>query len=189
MNMLTRPKPLPEELDRGYLGRAMRINGYRTETELFEAIATNFGMPGRTRRELPTTQMAAMTAGLSTEQFVLHHTTLPIRRSITSYHPEVPHGSLDRSSILFASGMGTARRGWYFCQDCVKEDIGFHGVSYWRRDLQVPGQLWCLKHGTPLRYVLDAEAVLKTPMAASCNSEVVATSIARAAARNQCVVR
>jgi len=42
MNMLVQPAPFPEEMDRGYLGRIMRVNGYRTPKDAVEAMAAQF---------------------------------------------------------------------------------------------------------------------------------------------------
>lgn len=86
MNMLVQPAPLPEEMDRGYLGRIMRINGYRTPKDAVEAIAAHFGEEGRTRRDLTTHELLSRMAGMTTENFAQRHTTLPLRRGITSYH-------------------------------------------------------------------------------------------------------
>ena len=81
MNMLVQPAPLPEEMDRGYLGRIMRINGYRSPKDMVEAIAMHFGEEGRTRRELTTHELLSRMAGMTTEHFAQRHTTMPLRRA------------------------------------------------------------------------------------------------------------
>lgn len=156
MNMLVQPAPFPEEMDRGYLGRIMRINGYRTPKDAVEAIATHFGEEGRSRREVTTHELLSRMAGMTTEQFAQRHTTMPLRRGITSYLPDLIHGSEERKSLLCISGTLRKYPAAFFCKDCVKADIHFHGASYWRRDLQTPGQMWCPKHMTPLHFLSSA---------------------------------
>jgi hypothetical protein len=163
MNMLVQPAPLPEEMDRGYLGRIMRINGYRSPKELVEAMAGHFGESGRTRRELTTPELLSRMAGTTMEQFAQSHTTLPLRRGITSYFPEIAHGSEERKSLLYNSAMLRKCHAAFFCKDCVKEDVDFHGASYWRRDLQTPGQMWCPKHMQPLHFVSSADPLIASP--------------------------
>jgi len=69
MNMLVQPSPLPEELDRGYLGRIMRINGYRRLKEMTEAMAAHFGREGTSRRELTVHALLSRMAAMSEVQF------------------------------------------------------------------------------------------------------------------------
>jgi len=163
MNMLVQPAPLPEEMDRGYLGRIMRINGYRSPKDMVEAIAMHFGEEGRTRRELTTHELLSRMAGMTTEHFAQRHTTMPLRRGITSYFAELIHGSRDRNSLLCISGTLRKYPAAFFCKECVKADIHFHGVSYWRRDLQTPGQMWCPKHMRPLHFVSSADPFIASP--------------------------
>jgi TniQ len=161
--MLVRPLPLPDELDRGYLGRIMRINGLRTEKDAMEQLTDMLGLGHMTRREQSCLEPLSLVAGLTLEQFTQAHSTLPLRRAITSYLPDLAHGSATRRSILHFSGMALARPGAYFCAHCVSEDVAFHGVSYWRRDHQLPGQLWCPKHNTTLHYMEEDAAFLDPP--------------------------
>lgn len=44
-----------------------------------------------------------------------------------------------------------------FCPECFKEDIDRFGESYWRRFHQVPGVLYCIKHGCEL---VDSEVMI-----------------------------
>ena len=164
MNMLVQPAPFPEEMDRGYLGRIMRINGYRTPKDAVEAIATHFGEEGRSRREVTTHELLSRMAGMTTEQFAQRHTTMPLRRGITSYFPDLIHGSEERKSLLCISGTLRKYPAAFFCKDCVKADIHFHGASYWRRDLQTPGQMWCPKHMTPLHFLSSADPFVESPV-------------------------
>ena len=99
MNMLVQPAPFPEEMDRGYLGRIMRVNGYRTPKDAVEAMAAHFGEEGRSRRDLTTHELLSRMAGMTTEHFAQRHTTLPLRRGITSYVPSLIHGSKERKSL------------------------------------------------------------------------------------------
>lgn len=160
--MLICPEPLPDELDRGYLGRAMRWNGVNRK-ELFYQMVTDWsGSVNKSRFEAPKIELLAKMANLDVPQFAQRHTTLPLRRGIVEIVSDV-HGSQTERSLLWSSGIRLARDGAYFCKDCVHEDQWFHGHSYWRREHQIPGLLWCPKHLKPLNYVEDTTAFFSSP--------------------------
>lgn len=163
MNMLVRPAPMPEELDRGYLGRVMRMNGLESTRQTIDIVARMFGVEHWPRGERFCLAMLSMVAGQSLEQFVQRHSTIPLRRAITFTDPNTPHACPTRWSTLFLQGMVHARPGAYFCPECALADESFHGISYWRRDHQIPGQLWCPKHLGPLHYVDDEDAFFQSP--------------------------
>ena len=161
--MLTRPSPYPEELDRGYLGRVMRTNGIATEKNAVTLMSTWAGVADKSRCEVSCLELLSKVADKDLPTFVKQHSTLPFRRAITSYQPNLSHGSEESRSMLWTTGMRLARSGAYFCAECVHEDQGFHGQSYWRREHQIPGMLWCSKHATPLKYTEDESAFLLPP--------------------------
>ncbi len=162
--MIIRPQPFPDELDRGYLGRVMHRNGKDSQKDIEKLICIWLGEPQtKTRRQLPLVELLSKVAGLELAKFVRQHTTLPLRRSISSYQTDLAHGSELNRSLLSNSGMRMARPGAYFCKECVNEDQDFHKESYWRRTHQIPGQLCCYKHGISLNYVSNEDAFLLPP--------------------------
>lgn len=185
--MITCPKPLPDELDRGYLGRVTRINGFKDEKECAAEVALWSGLSDIHERSVPGVMLLSRVAGMDTESFVHRHTTLPFRRGITSYMPTLTHGCESSDTTLRNSGMRLARPGAYFCPQCAEADQAFHGMSYWRREHQIPGVLWCSKHDSPLSYVEDKQAFLSAPAAFSKQSHTVPNELAEAAKANRAV--
>lgn len=187
--MLIRPMPLPDELDRGYLGRVGRMNGVRDDKQCVALIAAWVGLDGRSGTEVSRLELLRQVAGITLEAFACRHTTLPFRRGITSYHADLPHGDASSQGILWASGMRTARRGAYFCEACVAADQDFHGVSYWRREHQIPGMLRCDKHNAALCYVDDEWAFYEAPAAFIGNCHAISGEWAAETIDNPAVQR
>jgi len=161
--MLIRPVPFPDELDEGYAGYVMRLNGLRSMKALDRLMREWAGCTDKSWREVSRLELFSKVANLSVMDFVLHHTTLPLRRGITSYQADLPHGSDRNKKIWWSTAMRDARTGAYFCECCVREDLEFHGRSYWRRSHQVPGLLSCAKHGIPLSFCRDSSAFHQAP--------------------------
>lgn len=161
--MIVRPVPYPEEIDIGYLGRVMRRNGAASKKEIEKLMSQWAGVADKSRREVSCLELLSKVAGCELIVFVRQHSTLPLRRGITSYYPELPHGGEERRSMLGTSGMRQPRPGAYFCKKCVQEDQEFHGEAYWRREHQIAGLLYCPKHSIPLNYLEDDSAFLSSP--------------------------
>lgn len=189
MNTLFRPTPLPEELDRSYLGRIMRLNRFQSEKDMVAAMIIQFSLEKMSRKELSCLELLSLMADQPLAQFAQNHSTIPLRRAITSSLPDIPHGSPERRSLLCNFGMVAVRPGAYFCAMCVAEDLSFHGVSYWRRDHQVPGQHWCSKHLTPLGHRKDDAVFLQSPSKCLSDTEAVPMAWIGEAQKNKHVTK
>lgn len=161
--MLAISTPLPDEVSRSFLGRVMRMNGIASEKDMIERLASFLGITERDRRKITATQILSKAAGIGIERFVCQHTLIPLRRSINSYLPDLAHGGPGSEGVLFLSGPRLVRSSSYFCTDCLRADLDRYGISYWHREHQLPGALWCARHRVPLRYVEGDGALLRPP--------------------------
>ena len=138
----------PEELAQGYEGRLLHLNPEHSRRSLREAIAKRAGLS----HDKPPVFYLAAAAKVDVSAFVRGHTNIPVLRITVpkpQNQPDCDHGDPSQLAVLRRFGMqktGAAR----FCRECVKEDLGFHHVSYWRRAHQIAGVDWCSKHGIPL---------------------------------------
>ena len=119
----------------------------------------------------------------------MEHSMIPIRRAIAANYANLPHGSPTRRGFLRFFGKRAARPGAFFCRECMSADVDFHGVSYWRREHQVPGHFWCPKHSTPLMFMEKREAFLQAPSKFSSLARTVPGEWFGDALNNSCVGR
>ncbi|MBC7751546.1 MAG: TniQ family protein [Candidatus Saccharibacteria bacterium] len=161
--MIITPSPMPDELAESYFGRVIRLNGLRNEKEALKVFAEWAKFPEDVDHKIYHIEYLSLMAQMSLPEFVCRHTTLPFRRSIASYYPNLSHGSTENYSMLKWTGMRPTRPGAYFCPACIKDDQETMGMSYWRRDHQLQGVMSCEKHHTALSYTGDKGAFLKAP--------------------------
>ena len=167
----------------------MRMNGVATEKDAVKLMCIWAGLAEKSRREVSCLELLSKVAGMELTQFVRQHSTLPLRRGITSYQPDLPHGSEVNRSMLWTTGMRLARTGTYCCEECIHEDQNIHGQSYWHREHQIPGLLWCPKHKTPLKYVDNESAFLRPPSEYLHNCQSVTETWANEALNNKAIQR
>jgi hypothetical protein len=179
----------PDELDRSYLGRLIRINGVKSQKQILDLIASWNLQPEKSRRELSSTELLASAANLDITTFIRNHSTLPLRRSIAAYRPEVVHGCKENKNMLFISGMRLARDEAYMCLECVESDLAVPGMSYWRRDHQLPGVMCCSFHGSPLQFVQNTDCFYDPPTEWIEKSKPVASDMGESTLSNPAVVQ
>ena len=159
-----RPVLLPDEFAPGYLGRVLQFNGWNLRDRVGGIAflrSTMNATPGSSLAEV-----LASVAGLSFAAFMRLHTTVPLRRAIVAKPSRLSHADDPDAGDAIRRGLSSLRSGAYLCSACVEEDLRFHGMSYWRREHQLPGLYWCLKHHLPLRFSGDSKAFLYAPSAA-----------------------
>lgn len=161
--MILRPAVYPEEIYSGYMGRVMRRNGCRTNDEIEILLRTWAGVTEKSKREIPSLRLLSQVAGIELPIFVKNHTMIPLNRFIQSGSQDVEHGNEKQLSLLWTIGIRKFKPGAYFCEECVHEDQKFHGESYWRREHQIIGLMYCPKHIAPLKFVDDDLAFLSSP--------------------------
>ena len=177
MSALIRPIPLPDELDRSYLGRVLAINGMSEGKDGIAALQQCHPLADTSSAAPNLVELLSNVAGMSAEQFVRAHSLLPLRRAITTFYADIEHGSPKRQTLLQFGDNAMLRPGAYFCEDCTAQDISKYGVSYWRRSHQIIGQMWCSEHKAPLRFVSDSNAFSTSPMAAHKLSKPVPANL------------
>lgn len=154
--------PLPDELDRSYLGALIRANSLSSEDAIYGVLAQAAGGGKKPTNRLARVELLSVAAKVSLSTFIRNHTTMPLRRAIVSVLPHLEYAEMNLK-ILRNSGMQLTRPAAYLCEKCVQEDIAFHGRSYWRRQHQIPGLFWCTKHLSELRYTDGEHAFISEP--------------------------
>jgi hypothetical protein len=150
--MMDIPTLLPEELLEGYRGRLRCLNMMRDGQAVAAALNGLHLGEGRWHqaRELSLVDLVAKHNRCSAHQVVMHHSLWPFTAAVDRPHAPAEVERLMHTQAGRTAVMRVARPQAWLCPACVEEDLGFWGVSYWRRGHQLPGAMWCEKHQTAL---------------------------------------
>jgi TniQ len=136
------PKPLPDELALSIAARARLLRGDSGDDRLDSKSSRQDGL-------LPA---LASALNMPLIELLRRHTLMPFYALVQAKGTAWEHMTPGASRI--AAGRGGGRQP-HLCCRCVAEDIGFWGVSYWRRAHQIPGVVECEKHREALRIALS----------------------------------
>lgn len=164
-NSMIRPRPLPDELADGYVGRIANLNGWQGKTSLWRNLLKLSGSTGGRHRDVQCVQLLAKVAGMDLRQFARDHTMLPLWRAIVQFDPGHLLGGARKTGVRRSLALRPMRKDAYYCPACAREDIGFHGQSYWRREHQIPGRTVCTRHLVTLKRVDLNKVSCKSPAA------------------------
>jgi len=143
------PEIMPDELGAGYLIRISKINCYPNKKITIEKLRKSF-MRMEDDVNISISILLSRALGISTEQFCRFHTILPALRSVTSHLPYVRHGDISQPQLIKTNTNFLFKNEFKVCSKCVREDIDYHGFSYYRREHQLPGFDFCSKHSQKL---------------------------------------
>lgn len=160
---LLRLATLPDELSQGYAGRLARINGLDSINALERQLRMRFAQEASERgRHASKVELLASMAGMPLRAYVQEHSMLAVWRGVSG--PSLRRDpELDFHQGLLTYGIRASRSALHFCAECAKADVAFHGMSYWRRENQIPGVYACSKHARPLSYT-DWTGVTRAPL-------------------------
>lgn len=173
VNVLIRPSILPGELDHGYIGRLSRFNGVGDVDELKIWLADWAGMSELPPYRWSFSQILSRFTNVEVTQFVRQYTTIPLFYSIRLLDERTE--ATDQSSLEIPNcSLSYTANYCYLCDKCIEQDLLQHGQSYWRRDHQIPGLLWCLEHKSLLCWVYGLQWFNKPPSEAVSAAQKIA---------------
>lgn len=161
--MAIRLEVLPEEYALGYQGRLMRINGIETSgfsVESFNQWPDYTGMP---LINLSVIEFLAQIADMDGTQFLREHTLVPLRRAFVTLSSDNEGEKRDSRVASKTIQLRRTRPNAFLCTKCIEEDFECIGITYWRREHQLPGRYCCPSHGLPLGSVKAHDAFRKPP--------------------------
>ena len=158
--------PLPlyseDELAVGHLGRIRQWIGASSRAEVVRALRDRAAGDGSDVP--PLLQVVAIACGLQVDFYVGRHSMLPFTCFLVSDDPILRRAApcwsnpvVSKVGYLTPAGLPT------FCPDCASEQRERAMYSVWRRSLQLPGQLHCVKHGSRLLQAYSVEAFMEQP--------------------------
>lgn len=189
--MIHAPSLLPDEDARGYWGRVMRLNGVpgapHTEATFTSAtrnrLLTDHGIkPGMA-------EVLSAVAGIPMTNLVHAHTLVPFSGAILAVVNGDWCGNSHTSKELLRVATHPNARRRSLCRECVSEDLDFWGFSYWRRSQQLPGIVWCTKHGCALLRAQASDTWQTMPHEASPNAQSVSDAVVEHALAHPVLLR
>ncbi len=143
------PVILPRELGVGYLLRLAKINGFLSINIAIKKLKEKFQDPLESiAPNIPTLLSRAL--NISVQEYVKYHTQLPVLRGVTNFLPNILHGDPKYQSIINMHS-STSIDLLKSCEECIKEDLNYHGFIYYRTEHQFPGFDFCSKHSQILK--------------------------------------
>jgi len=145
------PKPMPDEVFKGFLTRICILNRVYSMRQLLIYLSPRKTRPlPFTKNTFSALRILSDKTNLDLMQLVCSHTLIPYIQvfSVTKHEWDFSNPRwLNTLSIVGTRPILSHAR---YCPECVDEDLGFWGYTYWRRSHQLPGIEWCLKHQTCL---------------------------------------
>lgn len=151
-------KPLPGEFAMGHAGRIGRVNAFM---EGWYPLAKALSEHGHRRlpiRQPTVIHTLAKLAEMEAETYASEHSLV----GISAFRIGIS-GDLHSWTALQACDWRTLSHNNKWCTDCAQSDRDRYGFSYWRRDHQVPGQLFCETHHCVLQGIESDDAFLLFP--------------------------
>ncbi|WP_162271994.1 TnsD family Tn7-like transposition protein [Cytobacillus oceanisediminis] len=149
------PTPYPDELLYSVLARyhvwSGNISPKMTIEELFgkRTVRSVWDLPANINILL--NQMGSY---CDADQLIFNHTMYPYYAAflLPNQSKQVKKSMLESKGSTIHTRIGIAaskvklKTNLWVCSDCIKEDMGSYGETYWRRVLQAPGIFVCPKH-------------------------------------------
>lgn len=157
------PTLFPDELIDGQFGRFTALNAIDGRPAAVKTLRAAYGNPQDHWRPPTVTSLMARALGLDPTLVTRDHSLIPVQRLVTHGPYRQRHGDQYFCHRERVAESAALRAGAYMCPDCIEEDLGFWGVSYWRRSHQFAGVSWCMKHEVPLWIDPCPNATLRQP--------------------------
>ncbi|MGQ3171260.1 MAG: TniQ family protein [Methylophilus sp.] len=133
------PAILPDELMHGYLMRLSSINGLKISD--FLLYVNNQRKASKNNQEPSGFNDVISKIVCMPQTYLLkHHSLIHLLRHKNQLKKPTKLGYIYFNTPIFFKESN------YFCRSCCKEDIEYHGYSYWRVTHQLHGLEFCLKH-------------------------------------------